>query len=88
MIRSNITVDPETLIFTSSGDSKEITLSNLDIPDEEEERRLIIVASGTNCTDKGFDCNNTFKHQIKRNILITVVSTKLSWENNKPSQYK
>ena len=72
-IKSNITVDPDTIIFTSSGDSKEITISNLDIPDEEKERRLIIVASGSNCTDEGFDCNNTFKHQIKRKILIKVI---------------
>ena len=80
-IKSDITVDPQTITFTSSGHSEMVTLSNVDIPDEEKERRLIIVASGTNCTKDELDCNNTSKYSIKRSILIKVILTKLSLEN-------
>ena len=79
-IKSDITVDPQTITFTSSGHSEVVTLSNVDIPDEEKERRLIIVASGTNCTKDELDCNNTSKYSIKRSILIKVILTKLSLE--------
>ena len=72
----NITVDPPDITIQPSEDKEEeLTITNLNIPGGNSEKRLVITANATNCTDEETGCNNRFTHLIKRNILIKVFRT-------------
>lgn len=69
---SNITIDPQEIIFTSPEDKEELTIANVDIPRKGTKRRLLVIASGSICTNEEMDCKKTTKYIVKRHILIKV----------------
>ena len=74
---SNITIDPQEITFTSPGDKEELTIANVDIPGKGTERRLLVIASGSICTNEEMDCKKTTKYIVKRHILIKVKTNKV-----------
>ena len=69
---SKVTVEPEEITIASGEEEQDITISNLNAPRGQTERKLIITAKATNCTDEANGCKNSVKHTIKRSILIKV----------------
>ena len=69
---SKVTVEPEEITIASRKEEKDIKISNLLAPRGQTERKLIITASATNCTNEANGCKNSVKHTIKRSILIKV----------------
>ena len=69
----NITVVPSEIPIGESDDiEEELALTNLNIPPGNSEKRLVITANVTNCTDEETGCNKRFTRTVKRNILIKV----------------
>ena len=70
---SNMTIDPPVVTLSNQEDVQEITISDLQLPAEQQgETKLLIIANGTNCDIDDPECNVTLSKILRRHILIKV----------------